>query len=99
MRPGLAADGPTDVIVLFVTERHELQARLERGQTRDGPGRRLLGRLAEASVEGAHGRYGGRRARRRVADRAGRQTKVCAIDEIWSGLRLVIRRENRIPAT
>lgn len=25
--------------------------------------------------------------------------KVCAINEIWSGLRLVIRRENRIPAT
>jgi hypothetical protein len=24
--------------------------------------------------------------------------KVCAIDEIWSGLRLVIRRANRVPA-
>ena len=25
--------------------------------------------------------------------------KVCAIDEVWSGLKLVIRKENRITAT
>jgi hypothetical protein len=25
--------------------------------------------------------------------------KVCAVDDVWSGLKLVIRRENRLPRT
>src|SRR6478736_5173829 len=39
IRRGLSGDAPADVIVLFVTERHELQARLDevrRGMAQDG---------------------------------------------------------------
>ncbi|RSM38969.1 DUF3052 domain-containing protein, partial [Actinoplanes sp. ATCC 53533] len=98
IRPGLAADVPTDVIVLFVTERHELQAHLEevrRGMAQDGgfwvawPKRasKVSTDVTEDVV-------------REVALPTGLvDNKVCAINEIWSGLRLVIRRENRIPAT
>lgn len=98
IRPGLAADVPTDVIVLFVTERHELQAHLDeirRGMAQDGgfwvawPKRasKVPTDVTEDVV-------------REVALPTGLvDNKVCAINEIWSGLRLVIRRENRIPAT
>ncbi|MCU7729925.1 DUF3052 domain-containing protein [Actinoplanes sp. KI2] len=97
VRPGLAADAPTDVIVLFVTERHELLARLDevrRGMAQDGgfwvawPKRasKVPTDVTEDVV-------------REVALPTGLvDNKVCAIDEIWSGLRLVIRRENRRPA-
>ncbi|MEU4164984.1 DUF3052 domain-containing protein [Actinoplanes sp. NPDC026670] len=96
VRPGLAADAPTDVIVLFVTERQVLQARLDevrRGMAQDGgfwvawPKRasKVPTDVTEDVV-------------RDVALPTGLvDNKVCAIDEIWSGLRLVIRRENRIP--
>ncbi|MEU8663913.1 DUF3052 domain-containing protein [Actinoplanes philippinensis] len=95
--PGLAADAPTDVIVLFVTGRHVLQTRLDevrRGMAQDGgfwvawPKRasKVPTDVTEDVV-------------REVALPTGLvDNKVCAIDEIWSGLRLVIRRENRIPA-
>jgi hypothetical protein len=98
IRRGMAADVPTDVIVLFVTERHELRARLDevrRGMAQDGgfwvawPKRasKVPTDVTEDVV-------------REVALPTGLvDNKVCAIDEIWSGLRLVIRRENRIPAT
>ena len=97
IRYGLAADAPTDVIVLFVTERHELQARLDevrRGMAQAGgfwvawPKRasKVPTDITEDVV-------------REVALPTGLvDNKVCAIDEIWSGLRLVIRRENRLPA-
>ncbi|MEV6302652.1 DUF3052 domain-containing protein [Actinoplanes sp. NPDC051861] len=97
IRPGLAGDAPTDVIVLFVTERRELQTRLDevrRGMAQDGgfwvawPKRasKVPTDVTEDVV-------------REVALPTGLvDNKVCAIDEIWSGLRLVIRRENRIPA-
>jgi hypothetical protein len=97
IRPGLAADVPTDVIVLFVTERHELQARLDEvrcGMAQNGgfwvawPKRasKVPTDMTEDVV-------------REVALPTGLvDNKVCAINEIWSGLRLVIRRENRIPA-
>ena len=96
IHPGLP-DAPADVIVLFVTERHELQTRLDevrRGMTQDGgfwvawPKRasKVPTDVTEDVV-------------REVALPTGLvDNKVCAINEIWSGLRLVIRRENRIPA-
>lgn len=96
IRPGLAAGVPTDVIVLFVTDRHELQTRLDevrRGMAQDGgfwvawPKRasKVPTDVTEDVV-------------REVALPTGLvDNKVCAIDEIWSGLRLVIRRENRTP--
>ncbi|NJC66120.1 DUF3052 family protein [Planosporangium flavigriseum] len=97
IRHGLAADAPTDVIVLFVTERYELQARLDevrRGMAQDGgfwvawPKRasKVPTDITDDVV-------------REVALPSGLvDNKVCAIDEIWSGLRLVIRRKNRRPA-
>jgi hypothetical protein len=97
VRSVLADDAPTDVIVLFVTERHELQAHLDevrRGMAQDGgfwvawPKRasKVPTDVTEDVV-------------REVALPTGLvDNKVCAIDEIWSGLRLVIRRENRVPA-
>ncbi|GFJ77343.1 DUF3052 domain-containing protein [Phytohabitans houttuyneae] len=97
IRYGLAADAPTDVIVLFVTGRHELQARLDevrRGMAQDGgfwvawPKRasKVPTDVTEDVV-------------REVALPTGLvDNKVCAIDEIWSGLRLVIRREYRTQA-
>ena len=95
--PGLAVDAPSDVIVLFVTERHELHARLDEvraGMAQDGgfwvawPKRasKVPTDVTEDVV-------------REVALPTGLvDNKVCAIDEIWSALRLVIRRENRIPS-
>ncbi|MFC4066199.1 DUF3052 domain-containing protein [Actinoplanes subglobosus] len=97
IRPGLAADAPADVIVLFVTERHVLQTRLDEvrhGMAQDGgfwvawPKRasKVPTDVTEDVV-------------REVALPTGLvDNKVCAIDEIWSGLRLVIRREYRTPA-
>jgi hypothetical protein len=97
IRSALTADAPTDVIVLFMTERHELQARLgevRRGMAQDGgfwvawPKRasKVPTDVTEDVV-------------RDVALPTGLvDNKVCAIDETWSGLRLVIRRENRVPA-
>ncbi|SNY64612.1 DUF3052 family protein [Paractinoplanes atraurantiacus] len=92
--PGLALDAPTDVVVLFVIERHELQARLDEvrgGMAQDGgfwvawPKRasKVPTDVTEDVI-------------REVALPTGLvDNKVCAIDEVWSGLRLVIRRENR----
>ncbi|GID32535.1 DUF3052 family protein [Paractinoplanes brasiliensis] len=91
---GLAVDAAADVIVLFVTERQELLARLDQvraGMAQDGgfwvawPKRasKVPTDITEDVV-------------REVALPTGLvDNKVCAIDEIWSGLRLVIRRENR----
>ncbi|BCJ47464.1 DUF3052 domain-containing protein [Actinoplanes ianthinogenes] len=94
---GLAADAPTDVTVLFVTERLELQSRVDevrRGMAQNGgfwvawPKRasKVPTDVTEDVI-------------REVALPTGLvDNKVCAIDGIWSGLRLVIRRENRTPA-
>ena len=95
--PALTAGTPTDVIVLFVTERHALQSRLDevrRGMAQNGgfwvawPKRasKVPTDVTEDVI-------------REVALPTGLvDNKVCAIDGIWSGLRLVIRRENRVPA-
>ncbi|MEU8813425.1 DUF3052 family protein [Actinoplanes sp. NPDC048796] len=97
VRPELAAGAPADVIVLFVTERDELQSRLgevRRGMAQDGgfwvawPKRasKVPTDVTEDVI-------------RDVALPTGLvDNKVCAIDTTWSGLRLVIRRENRTPA-
>jgi hypothetical protein len=96
VRPGLAADDPADVIVLFVTGRHELRARLDevrRGMAQDGgfwvawPKR--ASKVPTDVTEDV--------IRELVLPTGLVDNKVCAIDEIWSGLRLVIRRENRVP--
>ncbi|MEU4220614.1 DUF3052 domain-containing protein [Actinoplanes sp. NPDC026623] len=97
IRHDLSGDAPADVIVLFVTERHELQARLD--ETRRG-----------MAQEGGFWVAWPKRASKvptDITDDVVRKlalptglvdNKVCAIDGTWSGLRLVIRRANRISA-
>jgi hypothetical protein len=94
LRRDLSGSDPLDVIVFFVTWRAELEAEL--GSLRD--------RMAPAC--GLWVAWPKRAARvptdmtedvvRDVALPTGLvDNKVCAIDEVWSGLRLVIRRELR----
>ncbi|HET9517102.1 MAG TPA: DUF3052 family protein [Actinoplanes sp.] len=93
----LAADVPIDVIVLFVTERRQLQARLAEATRRMAQNGGLWvawpKRASKVPTDVTEDVV------REVALPTGLvDNKVCAIDAIWSGLRLVIRRENRIPA-
>jgi hypothetical protein len=90
----LADDARYDVILAFVTERAELEAELPRLRARMAPAcglwiawpkraSRLPTDMSDQVV-------------RDVALPTGLvDNKVCAIDETWSGLRLVIRRKNR----
>jgi hypothetical protein len=90
----LADDARYDVIVTFMTERAELEAELPRLRARMAPAcglwiawpkrsSRLPTDLSDNVV-------------RDVALPTGLvDNKVCAIDDTWTGLRLVIRRENR----
>jgi hypothetical protein len=91
---GLTGSGPLDVIVTFVRWREDLETQL--------PG--LRGRMAPAC--GLWIAWPKRAAKvptdmtehvvREVALPTGLvDNKVCAIDQVWSGLRLVIRRELR----
>jgi hypothetical protein len=94
VQPDLDGTEPVDVIVLFVTERHELAARLDpvrRRMAQDGgfwvawpkKASKVPTDITEDVI-------------REVALPTGLvDNKVCAIDAVWSGLRLVIRREHR----
>ena len=94
VRRDLDGADPLDVTVLFVTERHELAARLDgvrRRMAQDGgfwvgwpkKSSRVPTDITEDVI-------------REVALPTGLvDNKVCAIDDVWSGLRLVIRREHR----
>jgi hypothetical protein len=90
----LADDARYDVIVTFMTRRAELDAELPRLRSRMAPAcglwiawpKRSSGLPTDLSDE----------VIREVALPTGLvDNKVCAIDETWSGLRLVIRRVNR----
>ena len=81
------------MIVAFITERDELEAELP-GSGPDGARLRAVDRLAQAGLQGATDMTD--QVIRDVALPTGLvDNKVCAIDDTWSGLRLVIRRENR----
>jgi hypothetical protein len=90
----LADDARYDVIVAFVTERSELEAELPRLRARMAPAcglwiafpKRASGRQTDMTD----------RILRDVALPTGLvDNKVCAIDDTWTGIRLVIRRELR----
>ncbi len=90
----LADDARYDVIVAFITERAELAAELPR----------LRGRMAPACGLWIAWPKRASRVPTDMTDQVIRDValptglvdnKVCAIDDTWSGLRLVIRRENR----
>ena len=91
----LADDARYDVIVAFITQRSELEAELPRLRARMAPACGLWiawpKRASKVPTD--------------VTDQVIRDVvlptglvdnKVCAIDDTWSGLRLVIRKANRV---
>jgi len=91
----LADDARYDVIVAFITERAELEAELPRLRARMAPACGLWIAWPKRAS----------RVTTDVTDQVIREivlptglvdNKVCAIDDTWSGLRVVIRRENRV---
>jgi hypothetical protein len=94
LHTNLADDARYDVIVAFVTQRAELEAELPRLRARMAPACGLWIAWPKRAS----------RVPTDVTDQVIRDVvlptglvdnKVCAIDDTWSGLRLVIRRENR----
>lgn len=90
----LADDARYDVIVAFMTERAELEGDLPRLRARMAPACGLWiawpKRASKLPTDMTDDVV------REVALPTGLvDNKVCAIDETWTGLRLVIRRENR----
>ena len=88
------ARASVDVILFFVTRRAELERRLERLQAALDPAgglwiawpKRSSGVDTDITEDAVH---------EIALPRGLVDNKVCAIDDTWSGLRLVIRRENR----
>jgi hypothetical protein len=90
----LADDARYDVIVAFITQRSELETELPRLRIRMAPACGLWIAWPKRAS----------RVPTDVTDQVIRDVvlptglvdnKVCAIDETWSGLRLVIRKQNR----
>ena len=94
VQAGLGGDVPLDVIVFFVVQRAELAARLDRLRARMAPACGLWiawpKRASKVPTDMSD------QVVREIALPTGLvDNKVCAIDQVWSGLRLVIRRELR----
>jgi len=94
MHTDLDGDALFDVIVVFVSWRAELEAELDRLRERMAPACGLWvawpKKAAKVPTDMSDSVV------REVALPTGLvDNKVCAIDETWSALRLVIRRENR----
>jgi hypothetical protein len=94
VRHNLAGKAALDVVVVFVTRRADLVARIATCRPRMQPNaglwiawpKRASGVATDITEDTV----------REVALPTGLvDNKVCAIDEIWSGLRLVIRKELR----
>jgi len=83
-----------DVIVVFVSRRAELEAELGRLHDRMAPACGLWVAWPKRS-SGVPTDMTDNVVREIVLPTGLVDNKVCAIDETWSGLRLVIRRENR----
>ena len=86
--------GPIDAAHVFVTERAALEDAIRRLLPLLAPAGSALGVLAEKGLEGADRHHRGRDPRGR-APTGLVDVKVCAVDEIWSGLKLMIRKELR----
>ncbi len=94
VQDGPAGDVPLDVIIWFVTCRAELAARLGSLRPRMAPACGLWvawpKRASKVRTDMTE------HVVREIALPTGLvDNKVCAIDQVWSGLRLVIRRELR----
>jgi hypothetical protein len=88
------ATGPLDVIVLFVTRRAELERRFDRLRATMDPAAGLWVAWPKRS-SGVETDMTEDAAREVGLARGLVDNKVCAIDETWSGLRLVIRVKDR----
>ena len=95
LHTNLADDARYDVIVAFVTQRAELEAELPRLRARMAPACGLWIAWPKRAS----------RVPTNMSDQVIRDVvlptglvdnKVCAIDDTWSGLRLVIRKQNRV---
>jgi hypothetical protein len=94
LRRGLAGKAPLDVIVAFVTRRTELERALASLRRRMAPAAGLW--IAWPKKASGVATDMTEDVVREVALPTGLvDNKVCAIDETWSGLRLVIRLEHR----
>jgi hypothetical protein len=94
VRADLGGAGLLDVIVAFVTWRADLEAGLGRFRQRMAPACGLW--IAWPKKASGLATDMSDNVIREVALPAGLvDNKVCAIDQTWSALRLVIRRENR----
>ena len=94
VRRELAGRDPLDVIVVFVTRRADLAGQLARLRARMAPAAGLWvaypKRASGVSTDMTD------HAVREIALPTGLvDNKICAIDQTWTGLRLVIRRELR----
>ena len=90
-----SARGRLDVVVFFATSRAALARRFDPLAAGDLPGRRPVDRVAEARLGSRDGLDRGRGARDSRWQRGLVDNKVCAIDDTWSGLRLVYRVADR----
>jgi hypothetical protein len=94
VQTGLAGKAPLDVIVAFVTKRAELERQLPALRRRMAPACGLW--VAWPKKASGVATDMTENVVREVALPTGLvDNKVCAIDDTWSGLRLVIRLENR----
>lgn len=98
LRPDLRGKARYDVLVAFVTTERELRTRFDRARARLDPDGglwiawpKLSSALAKDLKESHVRAYG---LSTGLVD-----NKICAIDEDWSGLRFVVRTEDRPPRT
>src|SRR5215467_14301322 len=94
VQTSLAGKSALDVVVVFVTERADLVARIAEIRPRMAPAAGLW--IAWPKKSSGVATDVTENVIREVALPTGLvDNKVCAIDDTWSGLRLVIRLENR----
>ena len=94
VQTGLAGKAPVDVVVAFVTKRAELERQLAALRRRMAPACGLW--IAWPKKASGVATDMSENVVREVALPTGLvDNKVCAIDDTWSGLRLVIRLEHR----
>lgn len=91
---GLTGKHPLDVVVIFVTRREELERQLTRIRKRMAPAAGLWVAWPK-KASGVSTNMTDHVVRDIALPMGLVDNKVCAIDETWTGLRLVIRLEHR----
>jgi hypothetical protein len=94
VRVGRRLDGPLDLVIVFVTDRRVFQQRLP-ALRRALAGNGMLWVAWPKKASGVQTDVTEDVVRDVALPTGLVDTKVCAIDETWSGLRLVVRKELR----